>query len=412
VDQSLQGIRVLDVTQVMAGPFCTMLLGDLGADVVKVEPPEGDSIRATAGSRGGESPAFWGINRNKRGIVLDLKHPRGPEVFRRLADRADVLVENYRPGALDALGLGYEELSRTHPGLIYASISGFGRTGPYAGQGGFDLVAQGMSGLMSVTGEPDRPPVKCGVPITDLAAGLFALQAVLAAYVHRLRTGEGQHVDTSLLEAGIALSVWEAAQYLGGGPVPEPLGSAHRLFAPYQAIRCADGYITLGAANQRIWERLAAALGRPDLVARPEYEDMARRVRNRESLVAEIEAVTARETRAHWLRRLGEAGVPCGPISDYAEVFADPQVKERAMVQSLDHPAGGRVRVLGPAAKLSKTPARLQRPSPLLGQHTAEVLREAGYVDSDIADLARQGVVALAPAAAGIAPGGDPRGHA
>ena len=261
--QALAGVRVLDATQVMAGPFCTMLLGDLGADVIKVEPPEGDTTRGMAGSRGTESPGFWSINRNKRGIVLNLKDPRGQEAFRKLAARSDVVVENYRPGAMDALGLGYEELRDRNPALIYASISGFGRSGPYAGRGGFDLVAQGMSGIMSVTGERGRPPAKCGIPVTDLGAGLLALQAVLAAYVHRLRTGEGQLVDTSLFEAGIALSVWETAQYLSGGGVPEPLGSAHRMFAPYQAVRCADGYITLGAANTRNWSAWRAPSADP-----------------------------------------------------------------------------------------------------------------------------------------------------
>ena len=396
--QALAGVRVLDATQVMAGPFCTMLLGDLGADVIKVEPPEGDTTRGMAGSRGTESPGFWSINRNKRGIVLDLKDPRAQEVFRKLAAQSDVVVENYRPGAMDALGLGYEELRKLNPALVYASISGFGRSGPYAGRGGFDLVAQGMSGIMSVTGEPDRPPVKCGIPVTDLGAGLLALQAVLAAYVHRLRTGEGQLVDTSLLEAGIALSVWETAQYLSGGGVPEPLGSAHRMFAPYQAVRCSDGYITLGAANARTWERLAGALGRPDLLERPEYEGAEGRVRNRHRLEEEIEAVTATRPRAHWLRVLDEAGVPCGPILDFEEVFADPQVRARGLAQEVEHPTAGRIRMVGPAVKLSLTPARIERPSPRLGEHTAEVLRDIGYGDEEIRALAANGAVSLAAA--------------
>ena len=396
--QALSGIRVLDVTQVMAGPFCTMLLGDLGADVIKVEPPGGDSTRQMVGSVGTESPSFWAVNRNKRGIVLNLKDPRGQEIFHSLAARVDMLVENYRPGVMDSFGLGYEGLREVNPGLIYASISGFGHTGPYAQRGGFDLVAQGMSGIMSITGEVGLPPMKCGIPITDLGAGLLALQAILAAYIYRLRTGIGQHVDTSLLEAGIALSVWESTQYFSGRGVPEPMGSAHRMVAPYQAIQCADGYLTLGAANQRTWERFAQAIGRPDLIDRPEYASDKLRMQNRHQLAQEIEAVTVTRPRTYWLKVLDEVGVPCGPILNYAEVFADPHVQERGMVQEIDHPVGGRIQALGPAVKLSETPASLSRPSPLYGEHTAEVLRELGYTDRDIQELVESGVAIVGAA--------------
>jgi formyl-CoA transferase len=296
---------------------------------------------------------------------------------------------------MDAFGLGYKDLRAVNPRLIYASISGFGSTGPYARKGGFDLVAQGMSGIMSITGEVGMPPVKCGIPVTDLGAGLLALQAILAAYIHRLQTGEGQYIDTSLFEAGVALSIWESTQYFSTGEIPEPMGSAHRMSAPYQAIRCADGYITLGAANQRTWERFAHAIGLPQLLNRPEYAEDRLRVQNRHQLTQEIEVITATKPRAYWLKVLEEVGVPCGPILDYAEVFADPQVQARGMVQEMGHPAGGRVRVLGPAVKLSETPARLNRPSPLYGEHTAEILREMGYADAVIQELAAAGVAIL-----------------
>jgi formyl-CoA transferase len=393
--QALRGVRVLDFTQVMAGPFCSMLLGDLGADVVKVEPPGGDTTRRMGTRQGMESTGFWAVNRNKRGIVLNLKDRRGQEVVRSLVTRTDILVENYRPGVLDAFGLGYQDLRSVNPRLIYASISGFGSTGPYAHKGGFDLVAQGMSGIMSITGEVGMPPVKCGIPVTDLGAGLFALQAILAAYIYRLQSGEGQYIDTSLFEAGVALSVWESTQYFSTGEIPEPMGSAHRMSAPYQAIRCADGYLTLGAANQRTWERFAHAVGLPALIDRPEYADDRRRVQNHRQLAEEIEVVTVTRPRAHWLQVLEEVGVPCGPILNYAEVFADPQAQARGMAQEMDHPVGGRIRVLGPAAKLSETPARLSRPAPLYGEHSAEILREAGYADAEIRQLAEAGVVVL-----------------
>lgn len=381
---ALEGVRVLDVTQVMAGPFCAMQLCDMGADVIKVEPPGGDSTRRMAGASGDDSPAFNAVNRGKRGIVLDLKTSFGREACRRLARKSDIVIENYRPGVMHSLGLDYTTLTADHPALIYVSISGYGQTGPDAERGGFDLIAQGVSGLMSITGEPGRPPVKVGVPLTDLGAALFALAGVLAALHYRGRTGLGQYIDTSLVEAGVALSVWESAQYFADGLTPQPLGSAHRMTAPYQAIRCADGYITLGTANDRLFQRLCDLLGHPEWSADPDYASDSARVRNRAALIERIESITAQQPRARWLARFDAHGVPCGPINSYAETFADPQIRAREMVVEIDHPTLGRMRTLGSPLKMSQTPPVVDRRAPLLGEHTLEVLRAAGYSDDEI----------------------------
>ena len=390
---ALDGIRVLDLTQVMAGPFCAMLLCDMGADVIKVESPTGDSTRRMPGAVGTDSPSFNAVNRGKRGVVVDLKQQAGQDTVRRLVGSVDVLVENYRPGVMGRLGLGYEELASRHPALVYASISGYGRTGPSAGKGGFDLVAQGVSGLMSVTGEAGRPPVKVGVPITDLGAGLFAVIGILSALLARARTGRGQLVDTSLVDAGVALSVWEATQYFSGRGVPEPLGSAHRMNAPYQAMRCADGYVTVGAANDKIFRKLCDALGHSEWAGDPDYRDDAHRIRNRVALVGRIEAVMASRSRAHWLTVFDTHEIPCGPINDYAEVMADAHVRARELVVETDHPTLGRIQTLGTPLKLSETPLTPGRPAPLLGQHTDEVLSQAGFSADEIAELRRLGAV-------------------
>ncbi|MGE4053961.1 MAG: CaiB/BaiF CoA transferase family protein [Vicinamibacterales bacterium] len=384
---ALEGIRVLDVTQVMAGPFCAMQLCDMGADVIKVEPPAGDSTRHMAGASGSDSPGFNAVNRGKRGIVLNLKSPAAQEAFRRLTRTADIIVENYRPGVMRGFGLDYETLSRDQPGLIYASISGYGQTGPSAGKGGFDLVAQGVSGLMSITGEPGGAPMKVGVPLTDLGAGLFALSAILAALYHRTQTGRGQYIDTSLLEAGVALSVWEATEFFTTGRTPAPMGSAHRMMAPYQAVRCADGYVTVGAANNRLFLRLCELLGHPEWARDPDYADDTRRVRNRAALAALIESVTSQKSRDHWIALFEEGGLPCGPINSYDQVFADAQVQARGMVMETNHPSLGRLRTIGAPVKMSATPPVAGRPAPMLGQHTHEVLRGVGYSDVEIEQL-------------------------
>ena len=392
----LEGVRVLDLTQIMAGPYCAMTLGDMGADVVKVEKPNGgdDARRMGPPFIKGESAAFLGINRNKRSIVADMRTDGGREIVQELARRSDILIQNFRPGSLERMGLGYEQAREINPAIIYCTISGFGATGPYARRGGFDLVAQGMSGLMSVTGHPGAPPTKIGAPICDLNAGMFAAIGILTAYVNRLRTGTGQHVDTSLLEGGIAYTFWESAMYFATGEPPGPMGSAHRLTAPYQAFETADGYINVGAANQANWERLCAAIGRDDLARDPRFARPRDRMDNLGALVSTLEDTFARETTGHWLTALEAAGVPAGPIYTLDEVYADPQVRARDMVVETEHPAAGRVRNIGIPVKLSETPGAFRRPAPALGEHTDEVLRELGVSDARAAALRASGAVA------------------
>jgi len=391
---ALEGMRVLEITQVMSGPFCGLLLADLGADVIKVEKPDGDDSRRMAPPTiQGESAAFMAINRNKRGLGLNLKTDEGREVFRQLAATSDVLLENFRPGTMQDFGLGYSDLSSRDPALIYCSISGFGQTGPYSKRGGFDLVAQAMSGLMSITGHEDQPPVKVGVPIADLNAGFYACYAILAAYIHRLKTGEGQYIDTSLLEAGLAYTFWESSIYFATGVSPPPMGSAHRLSAPYQAVRAADGYLALGAANQRAWEQLCAVIGRRDLLSDARFVSNATRTRHQRELAGILEAVFATRPVAEWLADLERAGVPAGPVYNMEQVYQDPQVQARDMVVDLEHPTAGLTKMLGLPVKLSRTPGQIRRPAPTLGQHTDEILRELGLSTESILALRERQVV-------------------
>ncbi len=388
----LDGITVLDATQVMAGPYCAMLLADMGARVIKIEPPAGDSTRTMSGARGNDSPAFNAVNRGKLGMVLDLQQAKGREVFARLARSADIVIENFRPGVMARMGLDYAALSQDNPRLIYASISGHGQTGPWASKGGFDLIAQGLSGLMSVTGNATGAPVKVGVPLTDLGAGMFALIGVLAALHHRTQTGRGQHIDTSLVDAGLALSVWEVTDYFTSRQVPAPLGSAHRMTAPYQAFCCTDGYVTIGAANDRNFAKLARLLGRPEWITDARFAADHLRVQHRDELAAFIDAETAKASCAFWIEALDKAGVPCGPILDYEDALTTPQAIAREMTVDVEHPTLGPLRTLGTPIKMSSTPLNPRKRAPLLGEHTDDVLISAGYSEDEIEQLRSAGV--------------------
>ena len=391
--EALEGVRVLDCSQILAGPFCSMLLADMGADVVKIEKPNGgdDTRRMGPPFIDTESAAFLAMNRNKRSIVLNFKEQSGVQAMKTLVKDADIVIENYRTGTMDRLGLGYKDLNNINPGIIYCSISGFGRTGPYANRGGFDLVAQGMSGLMSITGVPNSPPVKVGVPIADMNAGMFATYGILTAYINKLRTRKGQYLEISLLEAAIAYTVWESAGYFATGDIAEPLGSSHRNSAPYQALKTKDGHINIGAPNQSNWERFANAIERTDLVARNEFKDNASRLVNRESLEAELELTLTTKISGEWLEVLEKCGVPAGPILNVSEVWNDPQIQARNMEVTLDHPTAGKIKNIGLAAKLYSTPGRITKPAPLLGQHTREVLMNAGYSKKNIEALVDSG---------------------
>ena len=391
----LDGIRVVDLSRVVSGPYCTMTLADMGADVIKIEEPgRGDESRAFGPPfHGGESPYFLSINRNKRSCTVDLKHETGKAILRRLLEEADVLVENFRPGALARLGFGYEAVSAVHPRLVYCSISGFGDRGADARRPGYDLIVQGEAGLMDVTGEADGPPTRVGTSIADLASGLMAAQGILLALYARQSTGRGQHVRVAMLDAVASLLTYNTGIYFASGQSPARRGNDHPSVAPYQTLRAADGWINLGVANDSLWKRYCDAVERPDLRDDPRFATAPARVEHRHVLIPIVEALTAARTVREWMDLLGAAGVPCGRIRNVAEVCTNPQLVERGMVVERPHPTAGAVRMIGQPIELSDTPARIETAPPLLGEQTDAVLREAGYSETEILAFRADGVV-------------------
>jgi len=396
-EAALAGIRVLEVGNFMAAPFCTLQLADLGADVVKIENPDGgDQTRASGPFLEGESSSFVRLNRNKRSLALDLKSSRGKEAFRKLAGRADVLVENLRPGTMGDLELDYARLSELNPRLVYVACSGWGQDGPYAQRPGLDIMAQGMSGLMSITGEEGgRNPVKVGVPVTDLTCALYAALAALAALRVRERTGRGQFVDVCLFESGVSLAVWEAGRYFATGEIPKPLGSAHQTSAPYQALRASDGFFTLGATTARNWEACCDVFGLQELKQDPRFAKNHLRHQNRRELIPLIEDVTGKRPAKHWIDALTRAGVPCGLLQTYDQVFNDPHLAARGFFPDAPHSTLGPIKQIGSPMRLSDTPPLMARAGPLLGEHSAQVLSELGYSQEEIRRLATDGVIRI-----------------
>ncbi len=390
----LADVRVLEVGNYMAGPFCGMQLADLGAEVIKIEQPDGgDQVRLAGPFLDGESSAFVRLNRNKRSLVLDLKSGSGKEVFRRLVRTADVVVENLRPGTMRDLGLDYALLAELNPGLVYVAASGWGQDGPLSPLAGLDIMAQARSGLMSITGTPGGDPVKVGVPVCDLVCALYGALAAVSALRARERTGRGQYIDVCLLEAGVSLGVWEAGKYFATGEIPEPLGSAHQVNAPYQAVRAQDGWFTIGATSTRNWAAFCAAVGLERLMADPRYADTNTRHANRKALIAEIEDLTRTRPMAHWIALLEDAGVPCAPIQHYGQVFTDPHLLARGFFWEAPHPTLGSVRQLGSPMRFSETPVRRDKAGPLFGEDSEAVAGWLGYSEQEVADLVAEGVI-------------------
>ena len=390
----LAGFRVLDLTRFLSGPYCTMVLAELGADVIKVEQPHtGDDSRRLAPKVNGESYPFAMPNRSKRSISLDLKTDRGRELFLDLARSADLVIENFRPGVTSRLGIDYDAVRQVRPDILYCSISGFGQTGPYRDRPGFDIMAQGVGGFLRMTGQPGGRPAKVGIAINDIAAGATAIYSIMGAQMVWERTGKGQYMDISLVDAGLAWTVWESGAYFAAGEVPQATGTRHRRSTPYQAYRTADGYVTIGAANDRLWIRLVNdVLDRPEWLDDPRFHTLTARMENIDELEQEIENITTTRGTDDWIEVLDKAGVPGGPVLTYDQTLSDPHVLARDMVVDVEHPIMGPMQTIGPPTKFSDLEFAVRGPAPWLGQHTTELLRESGVSDEDIAQLLEVGV--------------------
>jgi len=391
----LDGVKVLDLTTVMAGPYCTMVLGDMGAEVIKVENfPEGDASRRFDPKVNDESYCYAVLNRNKKSLALNMKEPRGKEIFMKLAAEADIITENFRPGVVRRLGIDYEAVRKVNPKVIYASMSGFGQTGPYGRKGGFDIVAQGVSGIMMMTGYPGGRPAKVGIAMNDIASGVTALYGILGAYIGRLRHGTGQYLETSLLEAGLAWSIWEFGAYFGGGELPTATGTRHRRSTPYQAYKTRDGYVTVGANNNKLWTNFCTIVcNKPEWMSDPRFQDLPSRLKNIDELEKEIEQVFATCPTAHWVEKLDEAQVPGGPVYTYDQTMADPHVKARRMVVDMEHPKIGPMKTLGLPIKSTGDLTAIRVAAPWLGQHNTEILERIGYAANDVAAMYADGVL-------------------
>jgi crotonobetainyl-CoA:carnitine CoA-transferase CaiB-like acyl-CoA transferase len=391
----LEGVKVLDLTTVMAGPYCTMMLGDMGAEIIKVENfPEGDGSRRFEPKINDESYCFAVLNRNKKSIALNMKDPQGIDIFMRLAAKADIITENFLPGVTRKLGVDYDTIAKFNPNVIYASMSGFGQTGPYGKKGGYDIVAQGMSGIMMMTGYPGGRPAKVGIAMNDISSGVTALYGILGAFIGRLRGGKGQYLETSLLEAGLAWTHWESGAYFGGGELPTATGTRHRRSTPYQAYKTQDGYVTVGGNSNKLWSNFCTMVcGKPEWLTDPRFVTLPSRLKNIDELEKEIETVFANQPTAHWVEKLDTAAVPGGPVYTYDQILSDPHIKARKMVVEIDHPKIGRMKSLGLPVKSSGELVQIRAAAPWLGQHSDEILKSIGYQEEQLAALHAQDVI-------------------